>query len=159
MAEINLPCGRVALLDDADLPLLRGYRLYANPRKNQVYVRCYREGQLKGPYVYLHHLLSGWLRVDHRDRNGLNNCRENLRQCSPQTNSYNTPKRSHGSNPYKGISFHRQTNRWVAQVTICGKHHSGGLHKTAEAAALAYDEMALKYHGEFAFLNFPDAHG
>ena len=71
-----------ATVDAADWPAIRGERWRATKRKNLFYVR-------NGQHVLLHRVLVNhqWPIVDHRDGNGLNNCRENLRRC--ETNGEN----------------------------------------------------------------------
>jgi hypothetical protein len=58
----------------------------------------------------------------------------------------------------KGIYWRKERNRWIAHIVI---HIQGvkkelrlGSYKTKEDAAKAYDEAAIKYHGEFARLNY-----
>ena len=155
MPEVRMPCGRVALVDDADLTLLDGFRLYSEVRTRTVYVQCHKKGLPRGRYIYLHKLLTGWPRTDHRDGNALNNKRSNLRECTDAQNSRNSGKRP-GANPYKGITLHKATGKWRAQIGIDYKHLNGGLYATPEQAARRYDELAKTYHGEFARLNFPD---
>ena len=46
--------------------------------------------------------------------------------------------------------------KWGARLNIKGKYiGAGASFATAEEAAHAYDEMAKKHQGEFAYLNFP----
>lgn len=90
--------------------------------------------------------------VDHRDHNGLNNRRSNLRTCLPVQNSGNSRQRA-GASGFRGVHAVKQTGRWCA----CIAHRHLGTFDTPEEAAKAYDIAAIKRFGEFAMTNFPRA--
>ena len=95
--------------------------------------------------------------VDHRDGDGLNNTRSNLRLASRSQNMANVTRTVHGaSSKYKGITFiaRLRLHPWKAQITVGGQHIDLGRWATEEEAARAYDAAAVKYFGEFARTNF-----
>lgn len=95
--------------------------------------------------------------VDHINQDTLDNRRENLRICEHKQNLRNRSK-VNGNVNYKGV--HKVKGRkssYVASIGFEGKNIYLGYHRTAESAAMAYNEAAIKYHGEFAVLNvIPD---
>ena len=99
------------------------------------------------------------LHVDHRDHNGLNNTRSNIRVGTPRQNSYNQRPKRGGSSQFKGVSLNKARSRWVAFIRIDGRNTQLGYFQDEEDAARAYDEAARKHHGEFAYLNFPEEGG
>lgn len=78
----------------------------------------------------------------------------NLRGCTDSQNNMNRrPRRSgHG---LKGVT-NLPDGRFMAHVTKEGRSYYGGYFHTREAAARAYDFLAITHFGEFARLNFPD---
>jgi hypothetical protein len=87
--------------------------------------------------------------IDHIDRNGFNNRIGNLRLASRAANASN--RRSSNRTGFKGV---RETpTGWVASIRKDGVQHHIGRFPTAEQAALAYDDVAVKLHGEFAATN------
>ena len=77
-------------------------------------------------------------RVDHRNGDGLDCRRHNLRITDAAGNSANQAVESHrGASRFRGVSFHRQTGRWVAAQQHRGTRHHIGLFPTEEAAAAA----------------------
>lgn len=90
--------------------------------------------------------------VDHKDRVKSNNSWHNLREASPSQNQYNkivpTPKSG-----YRGVSFHRQSGKWMARIKVAGRKMSLGYYDSAREAANAYDRAAQTYHGEFGVTN------
>jgi len=91
--------------------------------------------------------------VDHKDRDTTNENIKNLRAATPIQNIRNTQSHIDSVSKYKGVTLKKSTNRWGANIYSSGKLISLGYHKTQEEAALAYNEAAIKFHGEFANLN------
>lgn len=91
--------------------------------------------------------------VDHRNRDGLDNRRRNLRVCSNQQNMWNTRSRP-GSSQYKGVSWNKARNKWSAQITVNGKKKHLGFFVDETQAALAYDKYAKELFGDFSSTNF-----
>ncbi len=90
--------------------------------------------------------------IDHKNQIKDDNRWENLRPATNAQNQYNIGARSSNKSGYKGVT--RKTKfRWTASIRVNGNRISLGAFDTAEEAALAYNEAALKLHGEFAYLN------
>lgn len=89
--------------------------------------------------------------VDHRDGDILNNRKSNLRVCTKAQNNFNRKIQDSNTSGYKGVI--KKDNKWQAQIKANRVHYYLGLYKTPEEAALAYNEAAIKLHGEFANIN------
>lgn len=57
---------------------------------------------------------------------------------------------------YRGVYFPTSKQRWAARIQVKGKGIHLGYHDSEQEAARAYDVAARKYHGDRAFLNFPE---
>lgn len=103
--------------------------------------------------VYMHKLITGFAETDHKDGNGLNNHRSNLRDSTHTQNMQNRKtNRGTKSSKYKGVSKRR--DKWRAYINNqYGIKVALGDFSTEREAALAYNEAALRYHGEYARLN------
>lgn len=115
--------------------------------------------------LYLAHRLA-WLyahgempheEIDHIDGDRSNNSLNNLRQASHAQNSRNLAAHKDGKVPYRGVHEHRP-GVYRASICVDGISTHIGLFETPEEAALAYDKAAIKSHGEFCSLNFPEIH-
>jgi len=91
--------------------------------------------------------------VDHIDGNPLNNCRSNLRICLQSDNMKNRKNNINGTSKYKGVSFHKRDKVFIASIRVNTKLIHIGNFKNETEAAKAYNESAIKLHGEFARLN------
>lgn len=113
--------------------------------------------------IYLHREVLGLMRgdgkkVDHIDGDTLNNTRENLRIATSGGNSANRCKqKAYGKSPtssrFKGVTRLKNRDRWKASICNEGKQHFLGSFTEEKLAALAYDDAAQKFYGEFALLN------
>jgi hypothetical protein len=109
--------------------------------------------------IFIHQLLLGGLKdADHRDRNGLNNRRSNLRPATRQQQQANHRKHSDGlTSPYRGVSLHKPTGKFRAAIVFNNKQNHLGLFEDELEAARAFNRAATEYFGEFASLNeIPD---
>ncbi len=88
--------------------------------------------------------------VDHIDGNALNNTRANLRLVNSNQNAWNSKKKSTNKSGYKGVSFSKEKNKWVAQICVGGKVTYLGKYDDPAVAHEAYKEAAKKHFGEFA---------
>lgn len=140
--------GYVALVDDEDYALVAGYSWRADfSDQGIVYARRGWRVEGREQFQYMHTLITGVRGIDHRDRNGLNNQRDNLREATKSQNAANQVART---GRFKGVS--RKHKKWRAKI----QDRVLGYFQSEEAAARAYDLAALETWGEFARLNFPE---
>jgi len=89
--------------------------------------------------------------VDHKDGDGLNNQRNNLRICTARENKQNGAKYKNGrTSRYKGVSL--QKNSWRMQIAVNGKRIRRCFRTEIEAAK-EYNSLAELHFGAFARLN------
>jgi HNH endonuclease/AP2 domain len=88
--------------------------------------------------------------LDHINRNRSDNRFSNLRLATSRQNKVNGPKLSTNTSGFKGVSFNKQRNKWIAQIKVPGKNLALGYFLTPEEAHAVYCEIAKELHGQFA---------
>ncbi len=159
MKKVYLKNGGVAFVDDEDYEKVWGYEWYSLKGPNTTY--AVTNTNTKGRLLSMHRLIMDAppdTVVDHRDRNGLNNCRHNLRLCTHQQNLWNRKKSGKRSwSPYLGVAV-LPNGRYRTQLRVDGRTVHFGCFTEERDAALMYDAVVRRLRGEFATLNFPDEH-
>lgn len=157
MKTIPLTQGLIAQVDDADFKAVNRFKWCAQRIGRNFYAaRRFRKPDGKQGYQYLHQFLfPGVLRVDHRDGDGLNNQRYNLRPATNQQNLWGFQRKRPGAtSKFRGVSWESRRLTWHARLKISGKSIHLGYFDDETDAACAYDTAAIKYFGEFASPNF-----
>lgn len=159
MKEIKLSQGKVALVDDADYDWLNQWKWHACKTSNNKSWTARRKSVGKGGRqinVHMHReilsVVQNGVEVDHKDGDTLNNQRHNLRACSRTENIFNTHSRG-GTSKHKGVCYNKSNGKWAAQIAAKKHRIHIGYFDKEEDAAMAYNTLAKKHHGEFAKLN------
>lgn len=161
------------MVDDEDYKRLNQWKWYALPSRNTYYAARMVRPKKKRILIYMHREImkpSGNLQIDHKDGNGLNNTRSNLRICTQHQNTLN--RKPFGNSNCLGVHFRKiistyvkkdgkivyyEYDRYISNITSNGRHKFIGRFKTEEEAGRAYDSYAKELHGEFANLNFKES--
>ncbi|MGB8225377.1 MAG: AP2/ERF family transcription factor [Sedimentisphaerales bacterium] len=153
--KIKLTQNKFAIVDQEDYEKLNANKWYAKRcgrnfyahRKNGAGATMSMHRQImKPPRGYC---------VDHKNGDGLNNTRNNLRIVTTAENNYNKRKSLNvRSSKYKGVSIDKRTNKWRAIIYYKYIKIHLGCFDSEEEAARAYDEAARELYGEYAMLNF-----
>lgn len=139
-----------AMVDDEDFERVNQY----DWQVAICYWNIYAKGLVKGKETYLHpFILKTNSLVDHINGNGLDDQKHNLRITSTQKNAFNQKIRSNNTSGYKGVSWYRRLNKWVARINIDYKGFTLGYFSDPVEAARAYNKKAVELFGEFARLN------
>jgi len=147
---VPLTKGKVALVDDCDFESISKYKWHLV--KGKYAARGIREGKATKA-VYMHRLILNApkeMLVDHRDGDGLNNQRANLRLASRRENARNRPEQKNNKAGLKGVS-QVPSGRWRASIRANRRLIYLGIFETANLAADAYQQAAKAYHGQFAY--------
>lgn len=152
---IPLTQGRVATIDFEDLDKARGHKWYAKRYKQRTYAaRNVRGSDGSRNTLFLHTvLMPGAPKVDHRDGEGLNNRRDNLRSATQQQNQRAFRRKSGATSKFRGVSA--SGPQWRAVIYVDRVQHFLGRFDREEDAARAYDVAARQHFGEFSSPNFP----
>lgn len=158
MGLVNLSKGYVALVDDCDLERVDEFRWYASVNRNgSVYARKHETQNGKYVKVYLHRFILGIsnpkVHIDHRNGDGLDCRRANIRVATPSQNMANRAKRIGTKSKYRGIRWIERTGKWNAAICVNGKRKHLGYFFSEIDAARAYDAAAIAAFGEFAHVN------
>jgi hypothetical protein len=150
MKRIPLTRGYEALVDDEDYKWLSQWKWCALVTKKNVYAKRTKQA------ILMHRVIEGATasrQVDHRDGNGLNNQRSNLRKATQTQNNANSRLRRSSTSGYKGVTWFRGNwasgGKWMAQIAVNGRHVYLGYFDTPQAAHEAYCAAAKRLFGEF----------
>lgn len=144
MKQISLTQGKVALVDDDIYELIKNQKWCANRLGNTYYAlrNSSRKDDPEGKQhpIFLHWLVVGeplkGFEVDHKDGNGLNNQRNNLKIVTRRKNQQN--RIEHRKGQLSGCYYNKDRKKWQAQITINGIHKGLGRYATEQEAHDAY---------------------
>jgi hypothetical protein len=149
IAFITLTKGYTAIIDVADLPLVRGGNWQANPQPHATYAQRMMAGRAR----LMHRVIMGepeGLLVDHIDGDGLNNRRSNLRTATQSQSQHNKGVQRNNTSGFKGVRWKADKGMWVARIDLHGKRKHVGYFGTAEDAHAAYCRASADLHGAFS---------
>lgn len=114
-------------------------------------------GYIKNDKVgYLHKLIMkvpSNIKIDHINRNPLDNRKQNLRICNYSENTCNTGITINNTSGYKGVSWNSSSGKWLAQIIKDAVQYYLGVFAIKEDAARAYNKASLELHGPFGYQN------
>ena len=150
MKEIHLTQGKVAIVDDDDYEEISKHKWHYHHAG-------YAKRSVKHSKALLMHReilnVPKGFETDHINGDKLDNRKENLRVCTPAENKYNRTFQSNNTSGYKGVAWNKAAKKWFSKINAGGKIYCIGYFTDAKEAALAYNEAALRLHGEFANVN------
>ena len=149
--------GHVAVVDLADFERVRGFKWCIYRQGRLLYaVRYFKNADGVWKQRRLHIEVTGWERADHRNGNGLDNRRKNLREFSIGQNlrSFNL-KRVVATSRFRGVCEKPTGTPWMARIKTHDKDVYLGRFHSEEEAARAYDAAAKGLGFSDEALNFP----
>jgi hypothetical protein len=152
---IKLTQGQWAIVDEEDFERINMLRWHASSRNGKFYASHWLTTNSRTKkLVGMHRMIVCapiHKEVDHKNHNGLDNRKTNLRICSQLQNEKNKPRYSNNASGFKGVVL--RNGAIISQITADTKVVYLGTFATLETAAEAYDSAALRYFGEFACTN------
>ena len=106
-----------------------------------------RKGQKE--MIYLHrevlNLKAGEGVVDHINGDPMDCRKENLRVLPSNAHNLQNRRRAFGSSSYRGVTFNKQKQRWIAQIGYNNQRFYGGTYQDEQKAALAAEALRRRY--------------
>ena len=158
MKKLPIFGDRVALVDDDDYDWAKNFKWHLKANKKSVRSSRYLSiGKTK--VVTLSREVLGVFdknkMVDHINGDIFDNRKKNLRICTNKENSRNRKSSCLNKLGVKGVRV--KDGKFCAQIKVNAKEIHLGYFLNISEAAIAYDKAAIKYFGQFARLNFPNA--
>ena len=143
------------MVDEVDFDKLNEKKWFILKSNRTVYAVRYPfvDGNTKSVLMHreLLGLVSSDIFCDHKDLNGLNNTRSNIRVATKSQNQSNIISRPNSTSRYLGV--YKQGHSWITYTQYNNKRYYGGSFISEDIAALKYNEIALSVKGEYARLN------
>lgn len=145
-AEVGLAGGKTATIDVEDIDKVKNFRWYARGGR----YACNYDGATT---TYMHHSIlpkKKGMHLDHKNGDGLDNRKINLRYATVAENGRNRSKQKNNTSGYKGVTLYKPNNKWRAQIWVAKKKIYLGEFLSPEEAKKAYLTASKKYHKSFA---------
>lgn len=146
--KIPLTRGYETVIDAIDYPTIKRFKWFTvGGGKCKLYAmtRLPNSGS-PGTFEYLHRMIlqpPPGMQIDHRNGNGLDNSRKNLRLCTAQQNSWNRRVKKNG--------VRKLGNWWYALTRIEGKQKTLGKFRTQKEAVQCRKDFVKTQQGEFYY--------
>lgn len=151
--QIPLTKGYFATIDKSDHERVNQYKWTALKTPWTVYARrTVRLPDGRQRSLYLHRFLmepGDGVEVDHRDGDGTNCVRSNMRLATKAQNAHNQKKKRSNTSGVKGVGWYKQAGLWQAYIGAHGKQKHLGFYKTKEEAIAARRAAAIVLHKDF----------
>lgn len=144
MKKIKLTQGKYTLIDDCDLEKVNKYKW-----------RFHLDGyaiRSKRPQILMHRFILNPpknMDIDHKNMNGLDNRRINIRIATRSQNKLNMNKRIDNTSGHKGISWDKKNKKWLAYTKINGKFLNFGRFSDKQIAIHIYENNVSLLHGDY----------
>ena len=158
--KIPLQNGMFAIVDDEDYERVKKYYWHVVIGGTKTDLRVMRNVDVNG--VNVKRVLSYFIlkkeykkgdSVIYKNKDKLDNRRSNLEVISTKKSTYRTKGHRNSSSRYKGVSWHKQTKKWVARIKKDYKPIYIGIYKDEDDAGRAYNNKSLELFGEHAYQN------
>lgn len=159
MKRIALTQGKFASVDNSDFEELSKFKWYASKAHKTYYANRAKGSKGKQVRIAMHRQILSAPKgsfVDHCNHNGLDNRRSNIRLCTHADNMRNRERNRDNRSGFKGVTWDSHHKKWRANIQVNGKDFYLGYFFCIVKAAKAYDYIAKRYFGEFAYLNFKE---
>lgn len=159
MKKIQLTRLQVAFVDDSDYEWLVGigswhaqfHPGYADEGRF-VARRNVKKADGKRTALYMHRVIMDAQpgeQVDHIDGNPLNNQRSNLRIVTNSQNRMNAGRQSNNTSGLRGVSWHKDSQKWYARIKVHGKRIHLGYFDSLEEASTYHEAAREKHFGQY----------
>lgn len=153
MKKIELTQGNSVLVDSEDFDQLNQFKWHVKKHGKLRYaartlLRKDGHGTVRMHCVIMKVPIG--MEVDHKNGNGLDNRKKNLRLCTRAENSRNRGKSKNNTSGYKGVFYHIKARKWIAQIVCNRRKIYLGIFNDKKQAYVAYVKACDKYHGEYA---------
>lgn len=158
MKKILLTQGQIALVDDEDFDFINQWKWYYEKKNRNNTGYAIRTVKINGKRkrLYMHRVLlkaPDGMEVDHKNMNGIDNRKENIRVCTCLENKRHYSVRRDNRTGIKGVSWDKRRQKYRVQISIKGKRLWLGTYNSLSDATTIYNEAARQYYKEFAYLN------
>lgn len=148
MRYIPLTQGKVTIVDDEDYEYLMQWSWHY--AAGGYAARGYRvKGSRSVQKIYMHRLLHKTpegFDTDHENRNKLDNQKHNLVTKTRSANNVNAGPQKNSKSGYRGVSWDKQKNKWVARCKYQGKYYHIGFFESPRKASAAYLEFVATHY-------------
>lgn len=144
-----------AIVDDKDFERVRRFNWYVNQMESTSYAYRFLPSDEGGNQKTqsLHRFIMNepaGMEIDHRNLNGLDCRKDNLRIATSSQNKMNQRTRRDNSSGRKGVSWQASRKKWAAYIQIDQKRIPLGRFETFDAALIARESAEREHYGEFA---------
>lgn len=157
MRKIELSKGKHTIVDDGLYEELSSYSWHCTYYGYAARKSRKTEEDHGASYIMLMHRFimnaPAGMDVDHINGDRLDNRMSNLRLCTRGENIKNRIKKKNSTSRFIGVAWDKKRNVWASHICSNYKRMFIGHFDNEYDAALAYNEKAKEFHGDYAKLN------